>query len=59
MQRQKMIRAAVELGRRTGFVTFEQLNQLLPAATAEPEDIEAIMLALSDEGINLIEDGQA
>jgi RNA polymerase primary sigma factor len=59
MQRRKIIRAAIELGRCTGFVTFEQLNQLLPAATAEPKDIEAIMQALSDEGINLMEDDQA
>jgi len=59
MQRQKMIQAAIELGRRTGFITFEQLNQFLPAATVEPEDIEAIMRALSDEGINLIDDDQA
>ncbi|MDH6263995.1 RNA polymerase sigma factor region1.1 domain-containing protein [Bradyrhizobium sp. BR13661] len=58
MQRQKMIQAAIELGRRTGFVTFEQLNQLLPAATVEPEDIEAIMSALSNERINLIDDDQ-
>jgi len=54
-----MIQAAIELGRRTGFITFEQLNQFLPAATVEPEDIEAIMRALSDEGINLIDDDQA
>ena len=54
-----MIQAAIKLGQRTGFVTFEQLNQLLPAATAEPEDIEAIMQALSDERINLIDDDQA
>jgi len=59
MHRQRFIQAAIDLGRRTGFVTFEQLNQLLPEANAEPEDIEAIMQALSDEGINLIDNDQA
>ncbi|AND94521.1 MULTISPECIES: RNA polymerase sigma factor region1.1 domain-containing protein [Bradyrhizobium] len=59
MERRKIIQAAIGLGRRKGFVTFEQLNQLLPAATIEPKDIEAIMQALSDEGINLIDDDQA
>jgi hypothetical protein len=32
------------------------LNQLLPTTTIEPEGIEAVMQALSNEGINLIED---
>ncbi|WP_245328973.1 RNA polymerase sigma factor region1.1 domain-containing protein [Bradyrhizobium centrolobii] len=53
-----MIQRIIELSRRTGFVTFEQLNELLPSATTEPEDIEAVMQALSDEGINLIDDDQ-
>ncbi|MET4255365.1 hypothetical protein ABIC09_000287 [Bradyrhizobium sp. S3.12.5] len=46
---------ALELGRPTGVVTFDQLNDLLPSATMAPEDIEAVMQALSDEGINLVE----
>ncbi|OAF12672.1 RNA polymerase subunit sigma-70 [Bradyrhizobium centrolobii] len=58
MRRQQMIQRIIELSRRTGFVTFEQLNELLPSATTEPEDIEAVMQALSDEGINLIDDDQ-
>jgi RNA polymerase primary sigma factor len=58
MLRPETIQKVIELGRRTGFVTFEQLNELLPAATTEPEDIEAVMQALSDEGINLIDDDQ-
>jgi RNA polymerase primary sigma factor len=37
-------------------VTFDELNELLPSTTTTPEYIEALMQALSDEGINVIED---
>jgi hypothetical protein len=58
MKLPEIIRAAIEIGRRDGFVTFDQLNGLLPAATTEPEDIEALMLALSQEGINVVDSDQ-
>ncbi|MCP1841185.1 MULTISPECIES: RNA polymerase sigma factor region1.1 domain-containing protein [unclassified Bradyrhizobium] len=50
---------AVELGRSTGAITFDQFNDLLPQTTTTPEDVEAVMEALSDEGINLIENDQS
>jgi len=56
MERQGIIQKVIELGRLRGFVTFDQLNELLPSATTEPEDIEALMEALSDEGINLVDE---
>jgi RNA polymerase primary sigma factor len=56
MQRNDIIRKAIELGRDRGFVTFNELNELLPSTTATPEYIEGILAALSDEGINVIED---
>jgi sigma-70-like protein len=39
-------------------VTFDELNKLLPSTTTASEDIEAVMEALSDEGIKVVEDGQ-
>ena len=56
MERQGIIQRIIELGRLRVFVTFDQLNELLPSATTEPEDIEAIMEALSDEGIDLVDE---
>lgn len=50
------IRKIIELGRDRGFVTFDELNELFPSTTATLEDIEAVMTALSDEGIHVIED---
>jgi RNA polymerase primary sigma factor len=49
----EIIRAAIEMGRRDGFVTFDQVNEWLPPATIEPEDIEFFMGALSAEGIDV------
>jgi hypothetical protein len=59
-----IIRKAIELGRDKGFVTFNELNELwLSTVTGpedvtmiEPEDVETVLTALSDEGINVIED---
>lgn len=55
MPRSDIIRKAIELGRQKGFVTFGELNELLPSTTTAPEDIEDLMTVLSEEGINVIE----
>jgi Sigma-70 factor, region 1.1 len=51
-----IIGKAIKFGRQKGFVTFGELNELLPSTTTAPEDIEALLSALSDEGIDVIED---
>jgi RNA polymerase primary sigma factor len=56
MPKRDIVRKAIELGRDKGFVNFGELNAIWPSAMTEPEDIEAVMEALSDEGINVIED---
>jgi len=56
MRQREIIGKAIELGRLRGFVTFDELNALCPSTTTTPEDIEAIMEALSDAGINVVED---
>jgi RNA polymerase primary sigma factor len=56
MQRSEIIRKAVELGRQRGFVTFNQLNELLPSTATAPGDIEAVMEALRDEKLSVVDD---
>src|ERR1700742_3617162 len=51
----KMIRRA----KRRGFVTFDQLNAVLPSDQTSPEQIEDIMSMLSDMGINVTEADEA
>jgi RNA polymerase primary sigma factor len=59
MGRQGIVEKVIELSRQRGFVTFDRLNELLPSTTTEPEDIEAVMEDLSDEGINVIDEDQS
>ena len=57
MDLQAIIRAAVEIGDRAGFITFDRLNELTLSYVdrLEPEDIEALFEALSARGINVTE----
>jgi len=57
MDMQTIIRNAIEIGERSGFVTFDQINELLPSDLdlAKPENIEALLEALSARGINVTE----
>ena len=57
MELQRIIQTAIEIGKRTGFITFDQLNELCPV-TGQPEDIEALTAALSDEAIQITEEGR-
>jgi hypothetical protein len=57
MKLQDIIRRASEIGTRTGFITFDQLNELCPREFG-PLDIEALMAALGDEAIH-VTDGAA
>jgi ClpX C4-type zinc finger/Sigma-70 factor, region 1.1 len=52
MKLQDIIRRATEIGNRTGFITFDQLNELCPKDLG-PLDIEAIIAALNEESIQL------
>ncbi len=51
----RVMRKAIEFGERSGFVTFDQINELLPSDQTNPEDIEALYEALSARGINVTE----
>jgi hypothetical protein len=57
MDWQAIIRRAVEIGGQHGFITFDQINELIPpsADRLEPEAIEALLDALSAHGINVTE----
>jgi Sigma-70 factor, region 1.1 len=51
-----IIRRAIEIGDQHGFITFDQINELLPSADRlEPEIIETLFEALSARGIDVRE----
>ena len=46
-----IIRRAIEIGEQRGFITFDEISELVPSSV-EPEMIEALLEA-SDQGINV------
>src|SRR5947199_7552113 len=49
------VKKMIKQAKKRGFVTFDQLNEVLPSDTTSPEQIEDIMSMLSDMGINVYE----
>jgi hypothetical protein len=56
MELQDLIRRVIEIGHRRGFVTFDQINELMPSTTTAPEDIETLMEALSAAEIQITDE---
>src|ERR1700709_838507 len=53
------VKKMIKQAKKRGFVTFDQLNEVLPSDTPSPEQIEDIMSMLSDMGINVSEAEEA
>src|ERR1700739_2116760 len=49
------VKKMIKQDKKRGFVTFDQLNEVLPSDQTSPEQIEDIMSMLSDMGINVTE----
>src|SRR4029079_1148522 len=49
------VKKMIKQAKKRGFVTFDQLNAVLPSDTTSPEQIEDIMSLLSDMGSNVTE----
>src|ERR1700751_2462598 len=53
------VKKMIKQAKKRGFVTFDQLNAVLPSDQTSPEQIEDIMSMLSDMGINVTEADEA
>src|SRR6476659_5773808 len=49
------VKKMIKNAKKRGFVTFDQLNEVLPSDQTSPEQIEDIMSMLSEMGINVTE----
>jgi len=49
------LRGLIEAGQTTGYLTFDQVNAYLPDEAVDPEKIDALLVALDDLGIELVE----
>ncbi len=45
----------IALGKSSGFLTFDQINAYLPDEALDPEKIDALLVALEERGIELVE----
>ena len=55
---QAQIKKMIAEARERGFITYDQLNQVLPPDQVSSEQIEDVMSMLSEMGINIIEDDE-
>ncbi len=56
---QAAVKKMITEARERGFITYEQLNQVLPPEQVSSEQIEDVMSMLSEMGINIIEEEEA
>ncbi|MCK5519326.1 MAG: RNA polymerase sigma factor RpoD, partial [Alphaproteobacteria bacterium] len=52
----KVVKKIVAKGKERGYVTYDEMNKLLPAGEFTSEQIDETMVMLSDIGINVVED---
>jgi RNA polymerase primary sigma factor len=56
---QAAVKKMIADAREKGYITYDQLNQVLPPDQVSSEQIEDVMSMLSEMGINIIEDEEA
>jgi len=56
---QAAVKRMISAARERGFITYDQLNQVLPPDQVSSEQIEDVMAMLSEMGINVIEEEEA
>ena len=56
---QAAVKKMIAEARTRGYITYDQLNQVLPPDQVSSEQIEDVMSMLSEMGINIIEDEEA
>ena len=55
---QDAFKTLVDIGKEKGFLTYSQVNDLLPEEEVNPEKIDQLLLVLEDQGIELIDEGE-
>ena len=52
------IKALLKKGKSTGYITHDQLNKALPDGELSSEQIEDVMVAINELGINIIDQNE-
>src|SRR5438270_2484591 len=53
------LKTPLDLGKRRGFLTFDQVNDFLPDEASSPEKITGLLESLDELGIELINEDEA
>src|SRR3954451_6663730 len=53
------LKTLLELGKRRGFLTFDQVNDYLPDEASSPEKIQGLLEAIDEMGIELVNEEEA
>jgi RNA polymerase primary sigma factor len=51
----KIAKAIVDMGKKQGYLTHDQLNDLLPEDSYSSDQIEDVMTSINDSGVNLVD----
>jgi RNA polymerase primary sigma factor len=51
----KLAKAIIEMGKKQGYLTHDQLNDMLPEDSYSSDQIEDIMSSINDSGVNLVD----
>jgi len=51
----KIAKAIIEMGKKRGYITHDQLNDMLPEDSFSSDQIEDIMSTINDSGVNLVD----
>ena len=51
----KITKAIIEMGKKQGYITHDQLNLMLPDDTYSSDEIEDIMATINDSGVNMVD----
>jgi len=55
---EESLKLLIERGKEKGFVTYEELNDLLPEDTVAPDKIDKILMTLDEMGIDILDEAE-
>ena len=51
------LKSLIEEGKKKGFLTYDQINKVLPPDMISPEKLDSLLVSLDEQGIELVDEG--
>ena len=58
-ERQSQLKVLIAKGKERGYVTYDEINKVLPQDQLSSEQIEDVMAMISDMGINVVDNEES